>query len=725
MRVPVAAIVSVAMLVSTAPAAAGVLPTAETPTAGSASPSGLPDGRAYELVSALPYVGEPYDPPLGAPATTNTTQLPFQASEDGEAVAYAGEPGSTGGNGETGSGEGNEWLARRESTGWTTKDITPEGAEGFYEAFTFPGGVPRGYLEAGNENFTSKSDCRDLYSVESGATFRPLFAPPAGSEHCHPLFAGASAGDVAVLFQAEGALTPDAQEAEQPSEREIHSGGDGPSKACMYSCNLYLAEGERLTLVNKLDGKDVPNANFGGFPLPPFPIGRLQTDLSNVISRDGSRIFWTDTQEGEHQDQIFMFTKGQNVPISKGRAEYWTATPDGRYAYYTENGVLRRFDADSEGSISLTPSEAGVLGVLGVNETGEDGAYLYFVATAVLSSNKDGQGLSAQEGEPNIYVMRKTGNGEFTTDYVATLSRQQDDTLQANTAASNPTGGDWRPDLGERTSEVSPDGRSLMFESVNPLTGYDNTPESGSPVPEVFIYDAANAELSCVSCDPSGRKPAAEGEAFTDLPISSEGRTYEHRWMSNNGNRAFFQSEQSLTPQVTNPGTWNVYEWEREGEGSCSAVVPARSLGGCIYVLSGGYGSADAFLVESDANGSNVFFVHRGGLGEIAAPNERNEIYDARVDGGFPRVSLACAGTGCQGVPPAPPVFATPASVTFTGGGNFSLAPRSASKKLLPKRKTKCVKGKKRNKHRQCVESRKKARTRPPGRAAADRRARR
>jgi hypothetical protein len=55
-------------------------------------------------------------------------------------------------------------------------------------------------------------------------------------------------------------------------------------------------------------------------------------------------------------------------------------------------------------------------------------------------------------------------------------------------------------------------------------------------------------------------------------------------------------------------------------------------------------------------------------------------LYDVRVNGGFPQQSLACTGTGCQGVPPAPPAFATPSSATFSGTGNFAPHPPTKSK---------------------------------------------
>jgi hypothetical protein len=41
------------------------------------------------------------------------------------------------------------------------------------------------------------------------------------------------------------------------------------------------------------------------------------------------------------------------------------------------------------------------------------------------------------------------------------------------------------------------------------------------------------------------------------------------------------------------------------------------------------------------------------------------------VNGVRPIATPVCSGTGCQGVPAPSPVFATPASVTFEGVGNF------------------------------------------------------
>jgi hypothetical protein len=48
------------------------------------------------------------------------------------------------------------------------------------------------------------------------------------------------------------------------------------------------------------------------------------------------------------------------------------------------------------------------------------------------------------------------------------------------------------------------------------------------------------------------------------------------------------------------------------------------------------------------------------------------DLYDVRINGGIGSVTPPqCTGTGCQGIPGAPPIFATPSSVTFEGVGNF------------------------------------------------------
>ncbi len=58
-------------------------------------------------------------------------------------------------------------------------------------------------------------------------------------------------------------------------------------------------------------------------------------------------------------------------------------------------------------------------------------------------------------------------------------------------------------------------------------------------------------------------------------------------------------------------------------------------------------------------------------------------------DAPLPPVPSQCSGSGCQGVPASPPVFATPSSVTYSGVGNFPPASQATAKVKQPKSKKK------------------------------------
>ena len=376
----------------------------------------------------------------------------------------------------------------------------------------------------------------------------------------------------------------------------------------MFGCNLYAQREGHLALVNVLPGKEgkagvtVPNATFGGYAGE----GHQQTDFSNAISSDGSKIFWTDTQEGEDFDHVFVLENNTTeVPVSgSGPAEFWTATPDGRFAYYTEAGQLWRFDSTTNKSEALTPSGAEVQGVIATNQTGEDGAYVYFVADGVLAAG-------AQPGEPNLYLTHGA-----TTTLIGTLS-PRDTELNASVGGAYVQASAWAANAGERLAEASPDGTHLVFESTNNLTGY------ATEMPEVFLYSAPNAKLVCASCSPTGAPteplnvtiPAERvtEERLTKLPVSRPDNTHMTRWLSENGNRVFFDSSQHLVPQDSNEAQ-DVYEWEREGEGGCLPSKPARRQEGCVYLLSGASDDNPAYLIGADASGENVFLEHLGPL---------------------------------------------------------------------------------------------------------------
>jgi hypothetical protein len=402
---------------------------------------------------------------------------------------------------------------------------------------------------------------------------------------------------------------------------------------------------------------------------------------------------------------------------------------------------------------------ADVQGVLGASE---DGSYVYFVADGVLAENENGEkekatpqtcsvgkpfgeeerqqereqlekeGKSEAEIAQRLFELEQSRNREELEEqggrlfpgrgcnlyvlhagaarFIATLA-PRDNALDSG-SAPRPVG-DWKPDLGSRVAEVTPDGRHLVFESRQRLTGYVNSRTFGSTRElEVFVYDAEGAgQMFCASCNPNGAPPVVLGGGLqggaggTDTSVpSSFANTFMRRWTNESGTRVFFDTSQALVPQDTN-GVQDVYEWEQDGEGTC------RTGGGCVYLLSGGASTDNSFLIDGSASGGDVFFATREQL-VPGAGDQKMEVYDAHeCTSGAPcshETSLACTGTGCQGVPPAPPIFATPSSVTFNGIGNFPAPPLPTVAK--PKKRTiKCSRGKKLS-HGKCIKPKHKAR---------------
>ncbi len=137
-------------------------------------------------------------------------------------------------------------------------------------------------------------------------------------------------------------------------------------------------------------------------------------------------------------------------------------------------------------------------------------------------------------------------------------------------------------------------------------------------------------------------------------------------------------------PQAQN-GVLNVYEWERDGAGTCTEA------NGCIYLLSSGSSSNASYLIDASASGNDVFLITTSQL-VTADQNEYFDIYDARVDAKEEAPPTQCTGTGCQGVAASPPIFATPASATYNGVGNFPASATPAAKpKPKPKKKVSCT----------------------------------
>lgn len=606
----------------------------------------LPDERVYEMVSPLDNANV-YVPAEGYRGRNGTdTWRPFRASADGNAVAFVGEAPSTGGGGIVGSGLGDQWLATRDPAGgWTAGDIQPPSGRSGSEYHYFSRDLSVGIVAVPGDGQVeprltadAPANCPGLYSrTSSDGGFHTLFTTTQTPGNCGVLdFAGASADSSHLVFQTKARLTPNAVEAAGDTNYEPHD-------------NLYESVAGQLRLVNVLpEGKPDPNATFGS----PWAAVH-EPNFSNVISADGAHIFWTDM----NTSKIYVRENGTStVPVSAGAAFYWTASSDGRYVFYTEGEKLLRFAIEGETREELAGAGANVQGVIGVSQ---DGAYVYFVAGGILASNENSEKGKAEEGaeKDNLYLRH---NG--VTTYIMTLSPNEGTNNFAGPGGNESyIYGDWLPANQSRTAEVTPDGHSLVLYGGRGLS----------------VYNADAGKIYCASCYPNR---ASSGDAY--LPTSPLNLTSTPRWISDDGSRLFFDSLTSFDPHATN-GLQNVYEWEREGAGSC------RQSGGCVYLLSGGGSTDHSFFLAASASGNDVFFATRGQL----VPQDTNgnvKVYDARVNGLRPPSPPACTGTGCQGVPPAPPIFATPSSVTFSGIGNFPAPSVAVKAKSKP---TKCKRG--------------------------------
>jgi DNA-binding beta-propeller fold protein YncE len=676
----------------------------------------LSDCRAYEQVSpadnAEAFV--PFGQNLEAEGLV-ASLWPMQAAAGGGAVSYVAEPVSSGvceGTGNAGGGEGDEYLAVRGEGGWSSCDIQPlaSSSETSYQAFS--DGLQAGVLRTGQEEALQSGvpgHCDQLYSRPGTGSFSALFAAQGSCPELSNFFVGGSSDYSQVAFESMQVL----------GEGAVASGGELGHE------NVYESAGGQVRTVNVLSGESpspAPDGSVGSLSSEPQILLGTGAKLpavnaSGAVSVDGSHVFWSDLVTGviyvrvnPAQPQSAFNGSECSEPqlactlqVSAGPASYQTATPDGRFVYYSEAGELWRYDTQLHAREELAGAGAGVQGVIGVNETGEDGAYLYFVAEGKLAAGAEARkceaapsGQAATEEETgnapsgfgcNLYVIHG-GVAKL----VAVLSAGDDEFKGSTFGTLQPKKGDWRPVLGYRSAELSADGQSLVFMSNRQLSGYQNVNRDGEcggggehpthSCVEIYRYDAPGGEIACVSCDPSGAPPVEgkdapnlEGRA-TYLPGDFGSITHMRRLISANGDRVFFNSDQPLSPQDKN-GVQDVYEWEASGAGSCTGGSSANG-DGCVSLLSGGVSTSGSLLIDADETGSNVFFVSRAALVPGGGSGEKPNVFDARVDGGFKgapggilQPPVCKSAEECK--PPAgqPPVESFPASAAFSGAGNL------------------------------------------------------
>jgi hypothetical protein len=573
----------------------------------------LPDGRGWELVSPPDKNGGQVDPP-----ETLAAGGVLQAAAQGSAATYSSASSFAGGSG---APPASHYLATRTSSGWATQNITVpifsasyDIAEGGSPYRLFSADLARGLLLNGK-------GCR------SEATGCPVPNPtlpgtdaPAGYQDYY-LRTSSTGAFEALLGPAETGLS-----GQSASAFEVSLTGASPDLT-----HVILSSCAKLT-ATATDGCAGPNENLyefstGGGALKQInatPGATLAAQGANAISEDGGRVYFYAAANLYLRDGAALKQADEDAG---GGGSFELASTDGSVAYFTKGGDIYRYGASADAATKLT-STADVAGVLG-----------------------------AAGNATNLYYLRSGGLYRCANASSAAANGCDSATKIADAAdASN-----YPPPTG--TSRVSADGTKLLFVSTVALPDYaantyDNTDLiTEAPDSQVYLYDAAANKLTCVSCNPTGGRPVGPS-TIPGAIANGSGKTatiaYKPRVLSANGKRVFFDSQDAIGLTDTNTegsggnGVTDAYQWEAQGEGSCT-----RS-GGCADLLSSGRDAKASPFVDASADGSDAFFLTARSL--VGQDPGAIDLYDARIGGGFGEAGepLACEGDACQALPPEP-----------------------------------------------------------------------
>jgi hypothetical protein len=618
-----------------------------------ASAQALPDGRAYEQVSPVEKNGADIGSTAGNPLAG------IGASSDGDTAAYLS---ATPLNGAPSGLILGYYRATRGAGGWSTTSLSaPTRID--------PGALDIEYLNALNEDF-SRGIVSSPLSYDAGDSDGPdpdpnhfpvdgwydqyVFGSPGvtatwvsrgtqgGDAFTDAIFAGASKDLTHVLFQSTEKLIAGLPDLTGNGyylyDRNTHTGDT--------SLVNVTAAGNTLE-----DGATLGNGSRSQFQSEAnFDTGTAR----NAVSDDGTKIFFESPVPGSatptklYMRDLEAGTTTLVSPNTTSDAIYAGASSDGSKVFFISSEALTPDDADSDsdlymydvGTAALTRVSHGTNGtdaasVAGVAAISANGAHVYFVTLHPLSSDNFG----GTEGEPNIYRYDTATNN---TSFVATLSSGSFN--DSNVYSGN--------DI-NHAAFTTPNGRTLVFASDTNLTPYDSQGHV-----EVYVYKTFPtfpANLACASCRTNGTAP--QGDA--NLGFRNDA-AYTFGWtnpVSDDGTRVFFNTTDTLVGDDVNGNNPNntsqdVYEYN-----------------GVPNLISSGHSTFPSWLGTVSPSGDDVFFYTRDALVSSDVDGGEIDIYDARVDGGFPSAPTIapCEGDACRGAASAAAFLPVPTTTTAQG----------------------------------------------------------
>jgi hypothetical protein len=641
----------------------------------------LPDCRAYEMVTP-------------ANKSTIVQDMSFKGGSGvGEeaAVAVNGERVAMNttieGLGETPDIYRSFVLFRRTPDGWVTESIAPPNLGSgeidlSYGEYLFNSDLTEeAYTAKDNQLFPTSPD-RTFYAGPPNGPLSTL-TEPYDEEKAWLDMRGATSDFSSIFFDSQN-----------------HTLTGSPSTIDENAPAVYRWEKDGgLSLVNVY-----PNGS---------PVSPCGAEFKGV-SEDGSKVFFTapdvfnDVYDGEpgckEPQRLYMRVGSSIVDVAEPEAgvvdptgykevKFDGSSANGARVFFTTATELTKGDeGNHEPMLYEYNTETSTLTLISVPVPGEQGG----VSTAIVS--QDGSRVYYIDGGAGVLYRYNTETKE--THEIASVGTVGD-------AAGYTTKAEGTED-GEEGMRMTPNGKTLIFYTRYAVNGLSTEPGRDEAF-EVFRYDDETGELGCVSCLPADaprNKATERGESwFRNPAMFNWDYTPPNTDVSNDGSYVFFESTTQLTPKAVNVTGGSIVDPEGP-EGTPLVADIYEWHNGVISLIGSPTDNYTQVLLGASEDGSNVFFLSHSPLVPQDIDNSGN-IYDARIDGGFPPAveAAACEGDTCVHPPPAlnDP---TPGSLTFSGPGNPPgrvLEPKAGTK---PKAK-RCAKGKVRKGGR-CVRERRK-----------------
>ena len=569
----------------------------------------LPDGRGWEMVS-------PFDKNGGGIAVPESIAKggDLQAAAQGGGVTYSSSSSFAGG---AGAPPASQYVSTRTASGWSTENITVPIFSGSYDIAE--GGAPYRLFstDLGRSLLLNGKGCR---GEASGCPVPNPTLPgtdaPAGYQDYY-LRTSSNGSFEALLGPGETGLS--GQSASQ-FEVTLAGASEDLTHVVLSSCAKLTA-----SATSGCPGQDnLYEFSAGALKqLNSAPGATPAAQGANAVSTDGNRVYFN---EGGNLYLRDGSTLKQADTGAGGGGTFQLASSDGSLAYFSKAGDLYRYSATSNTATKLTTS-ADVVGVLGAASNGA-----------------------------NLYYLRATGLYRCAAANTAAVNGCDGATKIADGADSS----DYPPASG--TSRVSADGSKLLFASTTSLQDhnantYDNTDlVTGEPDSEVYLYDAATG-LACVSCNPTNGRPIGPSSipgAVKNGAGPAATIAYKPHVLADNAKRIFFTSGDAIVPTDTNTqgssgkGVTDAYQWEAQGEGSCTRQE------GCASLLSSGRDATPSLFADASEDGSDALFLTGASL--VGSDPGAIDLYDARIGGGFAEAGegIPCEGDSCQALPPEP-----------------------------------------------------------------------